>query len=672
MARVGVAAHREAIGRIDTFLTSVAFDGGRWVRRRSWRMGRAIETGAQVVHERFLRYVRKRGWIATDAAVVLAAQRMESKAVPPYPGFSIRSKKVAPNADAINAGKYILEDGTSGRLDELSFLRDPFAKGSSLARLRFYSLEWVDDLLDAYRLSGKPAYLEGAHSLTARWIGECLDSERSPDVWSDHATALRAIVLCRVWDAFRTREAAGSPFIHGLMAAIVRHGEKLAHSRLYRPEHNHGVTQAYGLLAIGLLFPVLPDGSRWADLGRSRLEEQMAHNVSPEGVHREHSPYYHFYVFRHFAYARELAAKYGMKFTRTFEERLEAMLTAGAQLIKPNGMLAALGDTSRVSPILVHPSELWEGRDCRGRPGVPGGRGEEAPRGESQSTLMAGAGYAVLRTGLCDAEPPEDERHVVMRLSTFQAAHIHRDVFSFEFYGYGDDLVIDSGGPFRYADRLRTAYFLSTRAHNTVVVDDRDQAVGESRLLHWQPGIAFDALLAEHHNYPDVTHRRALILVRPRYLIVVDRLEAARVHDYCQYFHFNPALTAALHGIDASTIHTREGPTVRVVALLSVGLQAQTLHGAMEPYQGWVCLREGEMIPHDVVKYRRRAQRATFAVLLLAEPPAASSQVSVSLEGIPLERHATFRVTLDGVEDEIAMAPTGTVTFGRKGCHDAA
>src|SRR5207248_829019 len=122
-----------------------------------------------------------------------------------------------------------------------SWLDNPFPPDAWRARLRFHSLEWLAQLLDAAERTSDPRHLVDVRELIARWLKECLYREHHPHInlWDDHITALRAIALCKAWTAFRANDPA-DPLMQDLAYALVRHARKLALEALYRARHNHG------------------------------------------------------------------------------------------------------------------------------------------------------------------------------------------------------------------------------------------------------------------------------------------------------------------------------------------------------------------------------------------------------------------------------------------------
>jgi hypothetical protein len=340
------------------------------------------------------------------------------------------------------------------------------------------------------------------------------------------------------------------------------------------------------------------------------------------------------------------------------------MLRAGAHLIKPDGSLVAFGDSAKQSPILVDKQQLaglpqdavaeYLFATTRGSMGTP-------PR--ERSVMFPHGGIATIRGSWNKVKPYGDGAFVAFRLSNFPTSHIHRDAFSFELYAYGEDLIVDSGGPYRYGDPLRAEYFITTRAHNTVTVDDLEQEIGEARVLHWVTSDVGDALVAERQTVPGVRHRRAVIFVRHRYVIVLDCLDGSAVHRYAQFFHLSASLEACLDGRMLRTRNPSGGPTLMLAPLFHDNPAAQVHRGETAPYQAWVTPRELERVPNHVVEYQRTGDKVTMAVVLIPEPPGTAAALTTRVEGEPFLGDARISVALDGVTDEILLTRAGAVSI---------
>jgi heparinase II/III-like protein len=631
--------------------------------RYSQRIGQSLRFISSTLHQSLLSSSRWMRCNSFPPEFVSACQQEVPKTVPRYPlhqdGSGVKNR-----VEGFLHGVYYVGENDGVSLEEMSWLHDSFHNPSPMARFLFHALNDVALLLESYDETKNVVYLRCAKDFADKWIAECLRTERWPDVWDDHGTAIRALILCKLWAYSRVHEAAGSPFMSSLLSAIIRHAEKLCHRAFYRPEHNHGVTQAYALLAIGLMFPLHANAWKWVDLGRSRLEAQVAQNVSAEGLHREHSPYYHFYVFQQFSRAYQLGKANGVQFSVNFSERLEKMLAHGAQLIKPDGTMCSMGDSSKTAKVMVEGEDLstfscyavnsYLYSSSNGRRGNP-------PK--DTSVIFPGAGYAILRSGWGVSERFQDERFLAVRLGTFETTHIHRDVLSFELYAYGQDLIVDSGGPFLYGHQLREDYFLSTRAHNTVVVDDGDQNVGAGRILKFNRSPLYDTIDAAHTNYAGVTHRRLIVFLRKRYYLIIDRLESMQRHHYSQLFHLNPNLEANLEDLVLETRNCVAGATVKLIPLFEGGLGVSLHKGKERPAQGWVTAKDGEMMPNYTVAYEQTGTNAIFVVLVLPQPDGRCLSASGHIEGSLFETRASISVSVEGCNDLLSFSSDGELSI---------
>jgi hypothetical protein len=97
--------------------------------------------------------------------------------------------------------------------------------------------------------------------------------------------------------------------------------------------------------------------------------------------------------------------------------------------------------------------------------------------------------------------------------------HYHYDVLSFELFAYGKALAVDAGLGVSYDDPLHRPWYITSKAHNMLVIDDenldRRIAVGEQPI--WSSPEGMDYFAAEHQGYRalGVRHRRHFLFVKP-------------------------------------------------------------------------------------------------------------------------------------------------------------
>jgi hypothetical protein len=184
--------------------------------------------------------------------------------------------------------------------------------------------------------------------------------------------------------------------------------------------------------------------------------------------------------------------------------------------------------------------------------------------------------------------------------------------------------------------RVWRNHFRGTAAHNTITVDGRDQTAlygtrgvhrpARARCLAWATCATLDWIRGEHDGYlrlpSPVLHRRALLFLKPRTILILDEISGAGSHSAELTFHLHPrgeVLPGQGEGSFRSLHPGGEGLDLR--PLLLEGLEARVLRGIDpsrdgEP-EGWVAFRSGEKEPAPVISYRKTGPAPLrFATLL--------------------------------------------------------
>nr|MBC8360799.1 heparinase II/III-family protein [Candidatus Desulfatibia profunda] len=138
-------------------------------------------------------------------------------------------------------------------------------------------------------------------------------------------------------------------------------------------------------------------------------------------------------------------------------------------------------------------------------------------------------------------------------------AHKHNDWLSFELCVDDQPIIIDPG-TFCYTGNMEMRrLFRSTKYHNTVVVDGREQIEihnsmfgltsphGDVRVLRWESEETHDLLEAEHTGYTrlaePVTHRRQFLLnKRKNEVEITDTFIGDGEHSFAWYYHLDVGL----------------------------------------------------------------------------------------------------------------------------------
>lgn len=403
-------------------------------------------------------------------------------------------------------------------------------------------------------------------------------------VWADHTTAHRLRVLSWVWDLFRTSELLEEEFARELLTMIYTHAEFTASGVTYRAYSNHGMEQNIALLEVGITQSEFAAAERWRVTARQRLSQFLADNFSPNGFHLEQSPGYHWYVL----------ARLGnlIRFLRINGEPISTDLQAVTwragglwpYLLRPDNRVANVGDTGvRVMRDHLVDFPSWWG-DAVPQPApstLPNPRDDAG-----EFMLDFDAGYAIF-TGYALSDPLRSpDTYVLFKCNAFKFAHNHDDALSFILYGLGRDWLVDAGW-YSFDDEPERAYVVSSRAHNVVLVDGADFALGNVELVDSGRTEARDFVSTRHH-LENATHTRTIALHPPRTVIIHDHLQSIDelTHSYMQVFHADPELSVEIVSDRRAELVAPNGDRCIVEQFGQSGTWTVVV-GQESPLQGW-------------------------------------------------------------------------------------
>ena len=392
---------------------------------------------------------------------------------------------------------------------------------TGLPRLWLYHLHYHEFLW--------PLPFEQARDAAADWIAR---HARGPGRvgWEPYPTSLRLGVWCTLFfGRHLDRTLADQRFHAALWRSIHEQAQHLTRNLEWRLLGNHLLENAVALALAGGCFDD-PAARGWLRTGVALLARELPEQLLADGGHVERSPMYQCRV----VHLLLLLRATGVPALRALvQPHLAAAAPALASLTHPDGGIALLND----SAFGVHPEPGRLTREAGLEPPAPG------------TFALPATGYYGARTRdghyvVCDAGPLGPD---------YQPGHGHADLLSFELSLRGVRVVVDSGVSTYEAGPLRD-YCRSTRAHNTVAIERRDQAelwgafrVGRRcrpRDVAWTAdGGAFE-LSARHDGYRVLpgrpTHARTFRWRGGGVLEIEDRVDAARAVRCVARLHFHP------------------------------------------------------------------------------------------------------------------------------------
>lgn len=317
--------------------------------------------------------------------------------------------------------------------------------------------------------------------------------------------------------------------------------------------NNHLIGEMAGLFIASTVWPVFEASAEWRTYARRRLEREIRKQTFKDGLNREQAFEYHLFSLDFFELTTLEAARSGMPMGRRWDEWIGRMRAAIPRLLDVAGNAPRYGDGDEGLALLLTPGGRVAQRDKAGAELLAHVLGSEPTGAPTSPEVGAGdfphAGYYQL----IEHEGAPDERRCLFDAGPLGylsiAAHGHADALAFTLHVGGIPVLVDPGTGSYHADPMARAYFRSTRAHNTITVDELDQS---------EPGGVFmwtshartrrvertaEGITAEHIGYrrlkSPVTHRRSARFIEGR-LEVNDSLISRGEHLYEFRLHFAP------------------------------------------------------------------------------------------------------------------------------------
>ncbi len=227
------------------------------------------------------------------------------------------------------------------------FSTEHLISGNSSWLLSVHGLSVVKTALYAFIESEDTYYLTAA----IEYLNNYIKFERSQNfdqgfVFNDHAVAARVYTTTLLWRHYRNSALRSPEKTQLILYYLYELNSRLMNPRFYNHKSNHGTMQNIALMLYATAFSDLPDSQHWGTIGKQRLEQQLGYLVSPEGFFLEHSFGYQGFIIS----LLEAAKRYGEIDSRLVSEivndSLTRMETLNSNLIRQDGTLPVMGDTS--------------------------------------------------------------------------------------------------------------------------------------------------------------------------------------------------------------------------------------------------------------------------------------------------------------------------------------
>ena len=432
----------------------------------------------------------------------------------------------------------------------------------------------------AYWLTGDTCFAQQAVALIDDWIAN--NPVGLGVNWCSHLeVAMRAISWMWSMPYLLALPGLSEAFLGRWLDSLECHYHHLRRNlSVFTDPTNHLIGEATALWMLCVCFPDLPDAAKEKQRSLLILSREVERQIAPDGVNYEQATSYHRFVLDFYLQILVLARRNEIDLSPAIAKRVELMVEFVAAMAGSHGIAPMIGDSDDARGLPFLELVGWDFRDTLSTGAVLFERqvwkksaghlaevsiwliGANAidrfnalscdDNHKNPSSFPAG-GYCFSNNN--DGAGTAELIFDVGPLGLWpNAAHGHADALSILIRLNGKLLLTDPGTGAYFGNKQERDYFRSTAAHNTVTVDDLDQAdlydtfkwinpmnvkALESHSLN-----GFSYVAGEHNGYrrlrAGVTHQRAILATGSNGWIVIDRFEGKGRHSFKRHFNFHP------------------------------------------------------------------------------------------------------------------------------------
>jgi hypothetical protein len=483
---------------------------------------------------------------------------------------------------------------------------------SHLWRYHLHYFNYVDALILAHLCPAQAeddgkAYRE-FRRLTEAWLTD--NTHLKGDGWHPYTVSLRLVNWLNGAEAFQADLAADPDHRRRLTAGILGQASILARSLELDVRGNHLLENLRALIWVASAIDT-SETRKWGRAALALLEVELNEQVLPDGGHFERCPGYHTLVLQRLI---EIARRTRLTPEGTpawLIQHVRSMLAFLLRIRTPAGSIPLLKDSAydacpSVDEVLTEGALLLgesryatlgilpiRSRLLFGTSAPPPPAGLETPAETDLASHLPHSGYVCCRT--------PDRSFFILDVGRpcpdYLPAHAHADIFTFELWIRGLPWVVDAG-VFEYTAGPWRDYFRSTRAHNTVEVDDANQSDVYSSFRVGRRARVRDVTFgpiegggycaqAVHDGYGHrgASHRRVVVFEPGVFWVFIDLVSGTGSHVLRSHIHFQPGVTLVQRAADRWTA-SQPGGQIHISTLGQQETRIVSGLDAARP-QGW-------------------------------------------------------------------------------------
>ena len=328
----------------------------------------------------------------------------------------------------------------------------------------------LSTLATAYSMTKNEKYAYACAELFDSWVKQA----EAPAPLTGHGETLSwRTIECGIrqggcWPyvihTFYKTEAFNEDIITDWCKSVYEHAERLF---TVHGGNNWLLMEMNGLAHIAVIYGFFKESSVWLKFACDTMSRELIKQVHPDGFQYELTTDYQHVAITTYGALLTLLTNYDIEPDKNFSSYVEKMIETYVHLAEPNMIVPDINDGMKYNAKgvvadyahLFPENQLFKWVLSDKKEGTP----------PIKDHIFENAGLAVLRTGLT-----ENDTWLFFDGGEFGAGHQHEDKLNLLMYADGK-LILTEAGKYAYDASIESKYTLSTRAHNTVRVDNFSQ-----------------------------------------------------------------------------------------------------------------------------------------------------------------------------------------------------
>jgi hypothetical protein len=340
-------------------------------------------------------------------------------------------------------------------------------------------------------------------------------------------------------------------------------------------------------------------------------------------VQTELTSHYHNVSLKNFELFQEICNRANTPLPDFFNQTIEDMYSYIAHAVRPTGyrILNNDGDKGSDRDLIMSGAQKFQKPEWEyiATNGKSGNQPADGP-----SWFYPWAGQLISRSGF-DA----DAHWSFFDVGPWGSGHQHNDKMHISITAFGRDLLVDAGR-FAYtgevAEKFR-GYAKGTQGHNAVLIDGKGQMPGVKVIdhplsdKHVKITPEFDyawSSFDQFYNTENVTHNRAMMYVRGKFWVIVDKIDTDEPRKIETLWHWHPDNIVEV-GKDRTTSTKNDHGNLKVLPVGNTKWKITEIKGQEIPeIQGWYSSEYNMYEPNLTTVYTTKIKKSeTFIWLLL-------------------------------------------------------